>query len=330
MRGLDISDLEREARELLADELFSVESLPSIFARECAPVSWLVADIIPEAAVTMIAGDAGVGKSTLALALAGAVAHGGCILGREARPRKVLYLDRENPLAVVKERLARLRIEPTDDLLVWGLWDEPTTGGPESPSVIRFARDYTPLIVVDSLVAFHSGSEQDATETRAHMQHYRRLAAAGGSVVVLHHTGKSETSRDYRGSSDIKAAVDLAFTLEAEGDGSDGLSSLRLRAVKNRLAMLRTIRLAYTDGIFTEAGGAAPSNREVIERIIGPNPGMSAGDIEVLAAGAGVTRSRARAILAEGLRDGWLTVESTGRGSGRRYRLAEAIEAGVL
>jgi hypothetical protein len=42
---------------------------------------------------------------------------------------------------------------------------------------------------------------------------FQKMVNAGGTVIFLHHTGKS-TSSDYRGSSEIKAGVDCLFTLK--------------------------------------------------------------------------------------------------------------------
>src|SRR5207248_1929871 len=68
-----------------------------------------------------------------------------------------------------------------------GQWVKPAPEGPTATSLIEFASKSRPLIIFDSLVAFHPGSEQDASETRKHMQSYISLAATGAAVVILHH-----------------------------------------------------------------------------------------------------------------------------------------------
>ena len=67
--------------------------------------------------------------------------------------------------------------------------------------------DPKPLIVVDSVIAFHPGAENDANETRQYMSQYRRLTAMGATPVLLHHVGKSETAKDYRGSSEVDGPI---------------------------------------------------------------------------------------------------------------------------
>src|SRR5580700_6775488 len=77
-----------------------VSSLPSVWDLD-AKVEWLVPDMIPRAAVNLISAESGTGKTWLAYAMAGAVAHGTAFIGRAAQLAPVLYLDGENPLYVV-------------------------------------------------------------------------------------------------------------------------------------------------------------------------------------------------------------------------------------
>lgn len=306
---------------------FRIEDIPSVWNCQ-ASTKWLVEGLIPEAAVTLLCGDSGVGKSTLALALAGKVARGEPFLGRATVQRSALYVDRENPLAVVRERLDRLSIDQTAALTVWGLWVKPMPEGPTAPSIMQFVAANRPLIIFDSLVGFHPGSEQDASETRRHMQAYIALAAAGAAVIVLHHVGKAETAKQYRGSSDIKAAVDLAYVLESLSEPDAGIRSLRLKAFKNRLTLPETLCIEYRDGRFDLSNHRSETNREIIERIIGAHPGASKSEIENLASASGIGQKRTRVLLDDGVRAGWLTPEIGPRGR-VSYRLAEIV-IGVL
>src|SRR5271156_3704646 len=89
---------------------FRIEDLPNIWTLTPKAVDWVAESLIPDGAITLLCGDSGVGKSTLALALAGAVAHGQPFLGRSTKQRGVLYVDRENPDYVVQARVRSLRI----------------------------------------------------------------------------------------------------------------------------------------------------------------------------------------------------------------------------
>ena len=114
---------------------FSIADIPSVWSYHVS-VTWLVDDLIPEGCITLLSGDSGVGKSTVALSLAGAVAHGAPFLGLATSHSRVLYVDRENPLAVIKERLRRLQIPETEWLTYWGLWVDPYPAGPGDAAIM--------------------------------------------------------------------------------------------------------------------------------------------------------------------------------------------------
>jgi hypothetical protein len=237
-------------------------------------------------------------------------------------------VDRENPDYVVQTRVKSLRIAEVECFKVWGMWADFPPEGPQSLEIIRFAREHKPMIIFDSLVAFHTGSEQDATETRRYFQFFRNLAAIGATILVAHHTGKASTAQQYRGSSDIKASVDVAYLLESLSGNEEGIKSLRLKAFKNRLILPETLRTEYREGQFELSGERVLTNREIIERIVEKNPGASKREIEEPAKAAGVGQQRTRELLENGVNQEWLTVEVGARGR-QSYRLAE-IEVGVL
>ena len=307
---------------------FNILSIPSIWSLGDETITYVVDDLVPEGGITLITGDSGVGKSTLVLQIAGAVATGIPFAGYGVRQRKVLYVDRENPLNVVRERLNRLGIEETQELVVWGLWNNPGPDGPASKSIIEFAREHRPLIIFDSLIAFHSGSEQDASETRRHLQHYRALASAGATVIILHHTGKADSAQEYRGSSDIKAAVDCAYVLQSTSEAGSGIQSARLVPFKNRFSVGQPLRLDYSSGRFQVGVDNTPTNRETVERIMQENSDASKTDLLKLAQDAGVRRKRAEEIVETVVKEGLYVPCKAGRGR-TTFRRAE-MEVGIL
>ena len=269
------------------------DEIPDVLSLPAPNVEWVLDGIIPRASITLIAGEPGSYKSWLALCLMrgcirGAanyddgvtrrttddavldstdVTHrntrnagvtptpGGTFLGRRCRSMDVLYLDRENPLSVVRERMAMLGItslgvgdtptpansknvvilspprrteDPLDSPQIepcatpphpearyWGGWLHDSAPGIGDFRLLQAARERHPLIIFDSLIRFHSADENSATEMAAAMQDLRALANAGATVILLHHRAKSETSR-YRGSSDIAGGVDLAISVSRD------------------------------------------------------------------------------------------------------------------
>jgi AAA domain len=292
-------------------KVYTWRDVPCVFDLE-ARVSWLIEDLVPEAAVTLLTGDSGHGKTILATALAGHIVAGLPFLGFGVQQRKVLYMDRENPLGVVKQHLYDLHIKRTSDLIIWGGWCERIPDTPSAPSLIEFARDEHPVIIFDSLIAFHTGDEQSATDTRKYLQHYRQLAAEGATIIVLHHTGKSEGAKQYRGSSDIKASVDVAWLLEKLGDAADLLKELRLVGFKNRMGGGRTIPLSFSDGRFSSAYERSESDEEKLERVVRRNPGEAQRALIELGKMVGLSKHRVEDLLREGVESGKYEIRKLG------------------
>jgi hypothetical protein len=158
--------------------------------------------------------------------------------------------------------------------------------------------DPKPVIVIDSFVAFAQCDENSASEVRAFMQPLRRLADMGATVILLHHSGKGETSKDFRGSSDIKAAVDVAYHLSNMGDPSR-LSTLKLRAFKSRFSVLPEILLHYHEGqgFRMDERPAYIASGEVLRCVLTENPGVSQRTFKTLAASKGISERVAREFL---------------------------------
>ncbi len=314
------------ARPKKPKPIFTYASVPSIWDFE-SKVSYIVPDLVPEGCIILITGDSGHGKSIFATALAGAIVTGGEFLGRQAERRKVIYLDRENSLAIAKQHLFDLRIERTADLIYWGHWCESQADGPASLSLLEFARAEKPVLIFDSLIAFHTGDEQDASETRRFLQYFRNLAAAGATVILLHHIGKGDNAKQYRGSTDIKASVDIAWLLEKLGDSAGLLSELRLVPFKNRIGACNTIPLAFRDCYFlTEQ--RAESNREIFERVVRMNPNSTGVEIVKLGMAAGLGKTRIEQLLLDGVQQGWLQMR-VGKRNAKFYSLAEPTLAEI-
>jgi hypothetical protein len=288
----DIDEL-RQVTSPSASAATGIVGLRPVAEYAGAGVQYVYPGVWAEATVNVLSGDPGCGKSTLAAYMADCV----------AQYRKVLYLDRENSAPIVAERHARMGIKDGGNFLVWGGWCEREAPGPDSPELRAFveANNPKPLIIVDSLAAFAGGvDENDAGQVRAFMQHFRRLADMGACVVVLHHSGKGENTKDYRGSSDIKAAIDSGWHLSNLGDGGR-LERLRLRPWKCRYAAASEMTLSYFDGRFTtESYTPIRTVGEQLTDLLRANPGIVAKDFERLAVEAKLGRQRARDFLKNG------------------------------
>ncbi len=295
-------------------------NIGSIWDKE-SHVTYAVSGIIPAAAVTLLTGDSGQGKSLFSTAVAGAMAWGKDFLGEPMEQRRVVYLDREQPLSVIKQHIFDLRIDRTDQLVYWDSSEPVPPDGPAAPSLIELAEKEKACFIFDPLVAFFHGSEQDANQTREVMSHFRNLANAGGTVIILHHSGKGESSKLYRGSSDIKAAVDVAWMVEKVGDATGLVSEMNLTPFKNRLGESKKIRLMF-DGHEFSLSDKPPNYQEKLDDIIRLNPGLSGAKLTKLGMDAGIPKNKIEWLLAQGLESNRYFTREGGKGGGKRFYMS--------
>jgi hypothetical protein len=302
-------------------EITAVEQIPSVWDLD-DQVEWLVENMFPLRSVNLLTAESGTGKTWVSYALAGAVAHGTAFIGLNTVHLPVLYLDGENPLAIAKRNLEELGIGRTADLTVWGGWNDSPPPGPDSPIVKSFAAQHHGLLIWDSLVEFHSGDEQSSTETREFMKHFRRLAHLGATVLILHHTGKSGTSKQYRGSTDIKAAVDTAYFLE--GHPTDNrLHRLELQNFKSRFAPGMDFGMEFISKRGFAGSGLSkrkPDGNQILTEILTDHPGSNATEVVALAKGK-LGRNKVNELLAGGPWD-----RKPGKGNSTLYYVSEPVD----
>lgn len=112
--SLSVSEIYAKVYEKLETFNIPTNTLPSMTARELydldlPQVNWIVPSLIPDG-LTVLAGDAKIGKSFFAFNIAIAVAMGGMALSNIEieQPRNVTYLALEDPPALLQERLGLL------------------------------------------------------------------------------------------------------------------------------------------------------------------------------------------------------------------------------
>ena len=105
---LSFWDTEREKIDTSHKEIESITAL-ELFQKDIPPVKWIVPDLIPDG-LTVLAGDAKIGKSFFAWNIAISVALGGTALSsiEVEQKRNVTYLALEDPQALLQERLDSL------------------------------------------------------------------------------------------------------------------------------------------------------------------------------------------------------------------------------
>jgi hypothetical protein len=223
------------------------ENIPDVASLTQVQYEYLVPGLIPKAAVVLVTGLPGTHKTNLEMSIGWAVSEGGFFLGRQCSKAPVLVLDRENPQAVIQERMHLLKITPSALFKWWGLWsDEPPLLS--DPRLLAIARDLKPLIFFDTLIRFIGDcDENDASEIKIQMEFARRLASAGATPILLHHAPWSwanDGNKFFRGSVDILGASDLGYSLAADGHDD---RELTLAVEKTRYGEKFTLKLRTPD-----------------------------------------------------------------------------------
>jgi hypothetical protein len=301
------------AKEQTRERIRAVSELPCIYDISFESVRYLIEPELPEGGIVALTGDPECGKSSLATAW-------GRDLG--ASGRSILLLDRDNPLQVVRQRFDRLRVVG-NSITVWGGWLPEEAPMIDDPRVLAFVRGSNPkpLVIVDSFSAFYGGDENNAAEMRRFMNRVRKVANLGATVVVIHHSGKSETSRDYRGSSDFRAAIDVGFSVINIGPNRK-LDKIHLRCFKSRFGFTGGIVYRYDDGKMRrdeETHAVSHVVTQQLTELLRTNPGVTQNEFEKLAAKAGVGRDQARDFLRTLTEFGKIRIELGPRNSRRHY-----------
>jgi DNA repair protein RadA/Sms len=198
--------------------------------------------------VVLLAGEPGVGKSTLGLELA----------ARAATPRPILYVTGEESPEQLRLRAGRLAELPRD-LLVLAETRVEALAGPW--------RDFAPaIVVIDSIQTLRSDRVESAAGSVAQVRESAALLAAtakshGTALVLVGHVTKEGI---IAGPRVLEHMVDAVLSFE--GDRSHALRVLR--ATKNRYGSTQEVGVFAMTGAGLEAVGN-PSELFLAERRVG-------------------------------------------------------------
>lgn len=149
---------------------------------------WAVPGVIP-VGLTFLAGRPKVGKSWLALQVAGAVGTGGQALGREVKAGRVLYLALEDSPRRLKARLQTQQVQRAAAITFKTSWPNLAEGGLAELQA-EIEKDGYTLIVVDTLSrALGRADQQDIAEMTTILGNLQRIAQLYNLAILLidHH-----------------------------------------------------------------------------------------------------------------------------------------------
>ena len=237
-------------------------NLDDALTTEQVPPNWLVPEFLHKGTITLLAGDAGIGKSVLSYHLSMCLAAGLPFLGTPTAAARVLYFDEENSLRDSQEYLRWNWVglgRPDITILKASLRVEHFSLTANSPAhyqqMVDITHGYAPdLIVIDTASpTCRIVDENDNGEASAAMRALRAVRASGGpetSMLILKHARFSkDTGRDIRGAKAWKGECDqLAFHVASRGRPKiDGLRHTHIEPSKTRAFGLRApIHIAPT------------------------------------------------------------------------------------
>lgn len=188
--------------------------------RNLPPVKPLYGDVLTEKGFALMSSDPGIGKTTVALAIAHGIATGSTVYDKRARQGGVVYLAAEGVSGLAKRMDGLVAhtgkpfgdnfrvigraldlVNDTDALIDW------CKALPELPA----------LFVGDTVARTQRGDENSTRDMSAYIAACDRIREAlGCAVLLLHHNNKTGS---YRGSSALLGAVDTHIEIEATATG---------------------------------------------------------------------------------------------------------------
>ena len=238
---------------------------------------WLAAGFIPDMPIIGLASEPGDGKTWIGLSVGLSVAAGLPVFGQfPANSMTVLYLDAENPPDEMQRRVVALARGLTlPDSLPFAYRGGVHLDLSTSEGIIvlsqTIATETPDLIVLDSLIDFHTANELDGGDMTKVMLNIRRLHQEHGvRFIILHHfrkrtgLGANDSKSRFKGSVNIPAGMDVAFGMRATADGC-----IVINVAKERVRTLAgpiKVALRDTEGVIVEyiGVGRVTSDDEVL------------------------------------------------------------------
>lgn len=193
-RALDLAKVLRTGAELQAMDLmteFAIEKL--------APCRSLI----------LIHGPGGLAKTWLALCIAKAVSEGKDFLGLKTKQRLVTYIDFENPLPLLIERVRKLAIQ---EAKFWPLGAPIRPPKLDSDEWVLYKTLPSGLLIFDTARSSFDGDENKSQDVSLVMNRLKELRELDHEIILLHHTPRAN-ERQSKGSTAWEDLADhvLAF-----------------------------------------------------------------------------------------------------------------------
>lgn len=182
-------------------------------------IEWLVDGLIQRGSVNFIYGPSQAGKTYFCMELAHAVTSGRAFLDIKVRKTSTLYLGLEGASGLKGRWQAVQKVHGKADGLQM-TFDAINVFDKTTVEALLTQSNGAGLIIIDTLSAGNHGlDENHANFTSMLLANFRPYLVNGGALVIVHHTGKSDTGQ-MRGSSSLLACADTAIHITREQDKS--------------------------------------------------------------------------------------------------------------
>lgn len=201
---------------------------------ESEGLQWLIPGIFPARGVTIVAGDAGAGKTTLAYDLAASILYQEEFLGEmPSKQGKVLFVSSDEQPCFAQDKLINRGFKFDDQWQFIIDWDVT-----QKDTLEETIEDLRPqLVVVDSFAAIHRDAAFDENSSQAKSSIYWLESLASKyqcGILLIHHANKNKEQKGVsklRGSTAIAAACSAVLLLSGDGDIKT-LSSPKIRGAE--------------------------------------------------------------------------------------------------
>jgi KaiC/GvpD/RAD55 family RecA-like ATPase len=239
------------------------------YAKDHEP--WLIPGLLPATGCTILAGDPGIGKSTLAYDCAFSIISGQDFLGElPTKKGKVLIVCGDEPLDQLKDKMI--------DRGYFGLadqWDILYDFDISQAEMLEEKiEDLRPtFLIIDSFSSIHQSDsfDENSSQSQKTIRKLNRLAERYNlSILMIHHSNKNKDQKGVhklRGSSAIAAAAAAVWMLSGEGD----IRTFTTPKLRNSEKINYNIDLNFHNGKFNVISGneSLQESKPVIARVKG-------------------------------------------------------------
>ena len=230
----ELTTEEIETDRLLVQVLERLSSEESEFDRHIVRVGdipqreWLIDGIIPKKTINFIAGDKGIGKTLLTLQMAACLMDGKPFLGRKTEHSRVLFVERDEPMEGINEKVMRQKYNNLQDLEMYTGELQVDRSSGKLEGLIRYKKP--DVLFLDSFRMLHRGNENDSTDMGKVMDCLRKATEELGiTVVCIHHLTRPQRGqeRHLRGSTVIETTADFILGLFKEPNNIINLKGMK-------------------------------------------------------------------------------------------------------